>query len=123
MWDSSCRACLRTGIAFAASLLVAACSLCENKIQRELRSESGKRAVVFSRECGATTGFSTQVSVLANTERLPDDGGNALVLGGKDMIEEIHWETPTKLSVRIKAGAEVFSKKTSVDGVQLVYRD
>jgi hypothetical protein len=29
--------------------------------------------VVFERDCGATTGFSTQVSILPGTTRLPEE--------------------------------------------------
>ncbi len=37
---------------------------CGNEILKEVRSPTGKmKGVVFQRDCGATTGFSTQVSV------------------------------------------------------------
>ena len=35
--------------------------------------------VVFSLSCGATTGFSTQVSVLSTQDAPPDSGGNAFI--------------------------------------------
>lgn len=101
--------------------VLGACSPCENKIAREIQSGAGMRAVVFDRGCGATTGFSTQVSILAGNEKLPDDGGNAVVLGGKDMIADIHWDTPKKLSIEIKSDAKVFSKQARVESVDLVY--
>lgn len=102
-------------------LAMVACSPCENIVLREVPSGSGKKAVVFSRECGATTGFSTQLSILGAEENLPDDGGNALVLGGKEMVEDLHWEAPTRLSIKFKPGAKVFSKKARVAGVEIVY--
>jgi hypothetical protein len=94
---------------------------CDNIIQHEVRLDDAKRAVVFHRECGATTGFSTQVSVLVHNEPLPRSPGNALALGGKHMIDDIRWETPTKLSIKMKPGAKVFSKTTRVDDIEIDY--
>jgi hypothetical protein len=65
---------------------------------------------VFDRDCGATTGFSTQLSILDTDDKLPDDGGNTLVPGDKDKITSVRWESPTKLSVQFMTGAEVFSQ-------------
>src|SRR5687767_14406824 len=55
-------------------------ALCANDILSEARSPDGRaRAIVFRRSCGATTGFSTQVSVVRGTEPLPNDPGNVFV--------------------------------------------
>ena len=40
-------------------------------------SPSGSlKAVLFERDCGATTGFSSQVSILSHDENLGNEGGN-----------------------------------------------
>jgi hypothetical protein len=50
---------------------------CSNQIIKQIPSPNGKmKAVVFQRDCGATTGFNTQVSVLLSNQQLPDEGGN-----------------------------------------------
>ena len=57
------------GIA-ALSLSLSGCvDLCENEIKTEVASpDETKRAVIFERSCGATTPFSTHVSVLNRGE-------------------------------------------------------
>ena len=53
-------------------------SSCTNTILSEVTSPGAElKAVVFSRDCGATIGFSTQVSVLpAGAQLRPSEGGN-----------------------------------------------
>jgi len=54
---------------------------CRNEIQEEHVSPDGSiKLVVFSRDCGATTGFNTQVSVLPIDTALPDSPGNTLIM-------------------------------------------
>ena len=76
--------------------------------------------MVFNRDCGATTGFSTQVSVVPADEVLPNGGGNALVLDGTVPLQ-VHWQTETTLSVSGIGDAKVFQKVGVVSGIQLVY--
>src|SRR5687767_10343542 len=55
-----------------AALLLFGCDMCGNDIQLTVVSPDRKlKAVVFERSCGATTGFSTQVSVLPADRDLP----------------------------------------------------
>src|SRR5688572_11020252 len=57
-----------------------ASGMCRNEVLAELPAPDNRnRAVVFQRDCGATTGFSTQVSVLRGSRRLPNEGGNVFV--------------------------------------------
>jgi hypothetical protein len=79
------------------------------------------RAVVFQRDCGATTGFTTQMSILRADESLPNEGGNAVVLDGKKMIDEVRWESDGKLSVRLKADAKSHLREARVEGVDIAY--
>ena len=78
------------GAILTASLLVLTqpCSgLCGNDVIEEVVSPNGKtKALVFQRDCGATTGFSTQISILSYQARLPDKPGNVFIAGnpGKD---------------------------------------
>jgi hypothetical protein len=111
--------CLALGA--AATIALAACSPCENQIAQETRSGSGMRAVVFQRNCGATTGFTTQMSILRAGESLPNESGNAIVLDGKKMIDEVRWEADGKLFVRLKAGAKSHLREVRVEGVDIAY--
>ncbi len=52
---------------------------CGNTVVKTTRSPNGRLdAVLFERGCGATTGFSTQISIMPAGE-LPDSGGNVFV--------------------------------------------
>lgn len=59
--------------------------LCANQIYQEVYStDRTLKAVVFQRDCGATTGFSTQVSVLPAGETLGNDvAGNLYITNGR----------------------------------------
>src|SRR5437016_6247727 len=53
---------------------------CENRVLAEVPSPDGRhRVVVFERSCGATTAFSTQVSVLPAEGALGGGTGNVLI--------------------------------------------
>jgi hypothetical protein len=54
---------------------------CDNDQPIETFSPSGKwKVIVFRRGCGATTGFSTHVSLVPRGESLPKAPGNLLVV-------------------------------------------
>jgi hypothetical protein len=82
----------------ALSLSLTACgSLCGNGIISEASSPGAtKRAVVFESSCGATTGFSTHVSVMNAGEALPDSAGNVFDADTdhgavEEMIVTVRW--------------------------------
>ena len=55
---------------------------CGNRSVDETVSPSGEwSAVLFVRDCGATTGLSLQMSVIREGDDLPNESGNLLVLG------------------------------------------
>jgi hypothetical protein len=55
-------------------------NMCGNQILSESSSpDRTYRVVVFRRDCGATTGFSTQVSVLKAMQALPNESGNLFI--------------------------------------------
>ncbi|HEU4384684.1 MAG TPA: hypothetical protein VFR85_14450 [Anaeromyxobacteraceae bacterium] len=62
------------------AVLAAACDLCRNEFVADVPFPSGRNhAVVFQRDCGATTSYSVQVSVLSSGKKLANEGGNALI--------------------------------------------
>jgi hypothetical protein len=82
-------------------------------------------AVLFDRDCGATTGFSTQVSLVGADER-PDGSGNVFVAdrgaegtswGGP--WAELQWLGPGRLLVRYDGSARVFQQNGSLGSVQI----
>ncbi len=57
--------------------------LCGNEIMNETLSPDGHfKALVFQRDCGATTGFTTQISLLPSNVSLPNEAGNIFIVDG-----------------------------------------
>src|SRR4051812_17112826 len=95
--------------------------MCLNDVQEELVSPDGKKkVVVFTRNCGATTGLSTQASVLGKDEKLPDDGGNAFVIDKG--AAKVSWTKDDHILVVVDVSARVFKKEPSIRGVSIEYR-
>jgi len=114
-------------------LLLAGCSQsCDNHIVSRLDAPDGAHsAVLFQRDCGATTGFSTQISVLPAGGQ-PEDSGNVLRAdGGHDAAvragawggpwAEMHWLSSRHLLVRYAAGARLFAREAQVSGITISY--
>jgi len=85
------------------------------------------RAIVFGRDCGATTGFNTQVSVVPSSSKLPDDGGNIFVADGgrrndrSGPFVSVTWTTDSELLVTYDKDARVFHNESSVGNVRVRY--
>jgi hypothetical protein len=57
--------------------------MCISEPFQEIHSPDQKlKAVVFQRDCGATTGYSTQVSILDADKYLPNKKGNVFIQNG-----------------------------------------
>lgn len=69
--------------AYQVLMYVAFSDMCGNDIWAEYPSPNGQlKAVVFQRDCGATTGFSTQVTILEADNDLPNRAGDILIIEG-----------------------------------------
>ncbi|MFZ2451756.1 MAG: hypothetical protein WAW36_14665, partial [Methylovulum miyakonense] len=93
-------------------------------IQNALSPGNGFKAVLFSRDCGATTNFSTHISLIASDEELPNESGNVFIVDGdpKDLNIEINWLTPTDLVVRHAAGLTTHKKENRYRGITISYK-
>jgi hypothetical protein len=81
---------------------------------------------VFERSCGATTGFSTHVSVVNGVGPLPKSVGNVFTADSdhgavKDMTVSVRWVSQDQLVIRYPARARVFRKETQANGVAVAY--
>jgi hypothetical protein len=105
---------------------------CANSIISRADAPDGLHsAVMFQRDCGATTGFSTQISVL-KPEQEPSDGGNAFIAdadhGAAATGEwggpwaEIRWLDNTTLLIRFASGSRIFEQSKQVSGVRINYQ-
>jgi hypothetical protein len=120
----------RALVLVVAMLLAGGCSnTCRNEVVSIATAPGGKHQVaMFSRDCGATTGYSTQVSVL-DTGDAPTGAGNALVADGGTVATawggpwvEVAWLGPDRLLIRYDSRARIFQKPGSVDGVAISYQ-
>ena len=94
---------------------------CENEPSSEIVSPNGsKKIVLFSRNCGATTGFNLQGSILNRNEELPNEKGTAFI--ADENTAKIVWQDDNKLVVTFGPGVEVFKRETSCRGVSIEYR-
>jgi len=106
--------------------------LCGNSVLAESVSPNGKlKAVVFTRDCGATTDFSTQVSLVKAGDTLKNDGGNLFIAdrdhrkaptgqsGGPAVA--VRWISDGQLRVEHHALARVFKSEPLRQEVRVEY--
>jgi hypothetical protein len=88
-----------------------------------------RKVVVFQRSCGATTGFSTQASLLAGNASPPAESGNLLSidddhgkvpLDGNGRIEvRVAFADESTVTLAYPARSRVFTQVASRDGVTI----
>jgi hypothetical protein len=112
--------------------VVGGCSdSCKNRTVSTAAVPAGDlKAVLFQRDCGATTGFSSQVS-LTGANEATSGVGNAFVADTDHGVAqaaswggpwvELRWVSPQKLLIRYDAKARVFTQNATVSGVTVTY--
>ncbi|MXO88566.1 hypothetical protein [Alteraurantiacibacter aestuarii] len=99
-----------------AAMLAGCTDGCENVVLERARAPFGNAdAVAFERNCGATTGYSTQVSIV-DRDDAPTDAGNILIASGRSFAEDsnrptvsLEWLGSEQLSVRYDASLAILS--------------
>ena len=105
---------------------------CDNAVLRESVCPDGRRkVVVFQRDCGATTGFSTQASILSADAPTPRTSGNLFVSdtdhgrapagGGGGPEVRVRWLSRDAIVIAHHELARVFLKVSQLDGVTVAY--
>jgi hypothetical protein len=115
------------------SLTALSCdSGCANEVLEIVKSPDGKlQAVIFRRDCGATTDYSTQVSILSANAELPNKSGNVFVAdtdhgnapeqeGGGPKIK-VEWLDNKSLQVSYDPRSRVFLGEEKLSGVRISY--
>jgi hypothetical protein len=123
-----------TVIALLAILMVGLSVLEEDACANQLLDESVSpdrqmKAVVFVRDCGATTDFSTQVSIIPRTEKLSKAAGNAFSSDtnhgaapsgpGYGPAIKVQWQSPTELVISHHPAARVFRIEPVVGNIKV----
>ncbi len=102
--------------------------MCANEIISESSSPDGvKRLVMFQRDCGATTGLSTHVSVLSASTPLPNKSGNLYVsdlnhgAAPSGPAVKVAWVSNQSVVLTYHPMVRVFKSESEVDGVRASY--
>jgi len=115
---------------FLAVAAISCASPCQNEIISQVQSPNGLlNAIVFQRDCGSTTGFSTQVSILDQSEALADSSGNIFTVdddhgkatsgpnGGPKVL--VRWLSNNEIEISSDSNARVFLKEISYRSVMI----
>jgi hypothetical protein len=93
--------------------------LCGNDIKQRIPSPNGENiAYIFDRSCGATTGFSPQLSILYKGDELENESGNTF-RSEKDF--SIEWLDEKNLKVIYDISSETYEMKKKVNGITIEY--
>jgi hypothetical protein len=107
-------------------------SACNNSIIQELKNPNNiYKIVIFSRDCGATTGFSTQVSIIKNNKRIKSKPGNICVADtdhgkapsgsdGGPIIKAI-WLEENLVEIELHEKSRVFKQEREYNRVTIKY--
>jgi len=98
-------------------LYLSADDLCGNGIHAEVHSPDHRyKAIVFQRDCGATTGFSSQISILKIDAELQNENGNILVISGHPDAHalQLTWLSNTELLINRKLDGSEAKAETSL---------
>ncbi|SNB56978.1 hypothetical protein SAMN04487880_1881 [Marinobacter sp. es.042] len=110
---------------FVAVVLIAYLALpdlCENEELSATASPNGEyEAISFRRNCGATTPYSVQVSVVPAGMELPNEPGNVLVIRNHDLAPELHWKGPYDLGILYPTHVQVIRVDKIPNDVSVVY--
>jgi hypothetical protein len=102
---------------FFVGLLMPGCfldDLCGNNPLSEAISPDGKyKAVLFQRDCGATTDFSTQISILKKDQALANSGANTFATGNSQDIR-YHWLDDDHLVIETDKTEKIYLAKEKV---------
>lgn len=124
---------LRTGILASGLVALGGCSDdCVNTVISRADSPDGLHsAVMFQQDCGATTGFSTQISVVERGDE-PSGSGNTLRADGNHGAAApgdwggpwagMTWLSSNRLLIRYAAKSRLFGQENEVLGVKISYQ-
>ncbi len=97
-----------------ASIWIAFSGLCQSEVFQEVYSPDIKfKVVVFQRDCGATTDFSTQVSILRASDELGNESGNIFRLDEHpDWTNvQVDWISDRSVMISYSDGYNVYLQK------------
>jgi hypothetical protein len=108
-------------------------SMCGNELVSEYLSPNGRnKVIVFVRDCGATTGFWTNISITNRSHKLGEDetsnaatiddresGPDTNRLGGGEVL--VKWIANDTVVFRINEAAKLLKREDELRGVTIIY--
>lgn len=76
--------------------------------------------MIFNRNCGATAGFNTQLSILAKSDEVPEEAGDTFIADGS-LALKVRWVSESQLVVTGSRGAKIFKQEKLANGVVVSY--
>jgi hypothetical protein len=107
--------------------------MCGNRIAQQVTSPDGaNRVVIFERDCGATTDFSTQISILPASKHLPNKPGNIFAADAHNHLEipldlngamhvQATWKSDWELEISYPSKANLFLSAPEYQGIRISY--
>src|ERR1041385_8380674 len=108
-------------------------SICSLDVIRRMPSPDGRfEAVLFQRNCGATTNFATNLSITRSGSTISNAPGNLLVADsdhGRAPLDSgyvvrvtVRWVTPDSVIVHYDSRAHVYKQSMRAHGVSVAYQ-
>lgn len=105
------------------SFIILSCSkMAENNIIQVINgSGNNYKAVIFSRNVGATTGKNIQISVIEQDKDLPNKPGNVFIADYVDEVK-VYWINEKELHIAVpKKEVRIYKKKEAIDSIKITY--
>lgn len=77
--------------------------------------------VVYAFNCGATTGYTTQVAIVGSGAGVPSSAGNVTTIDGVVKVQT-QWHGTDSLTLSYDDRAELFGQRSQVRGIRVAYR-
>ncbi|MEZ5312883.1 MAG: hypothetical protein R2862_04110 [Thermoanaerobaculia bacterium] len=96
---------------------------CADTIKKELVSPDGRYvALVFDRDCGATTKVSTQIVIREAAKRVDLKEASPVLVVKEASEIALMWDSPGALTIDLPEDAETYTKRDAWQGIQIDYR-
>jgi len=113
------------GLLLGGGLGVAACSRlvqCEDTVLAESPSPDGSIvAVVFERDCGATTAKNTQICFRKRSEAHAPKAVKGFVVFESAERPRLQWTSERRLRIALPRDGKVFRRDTAAEGIAIEY--
>jgi hypothetical protein len=120
---------LLIGIATVTYILSGMCG--NHPLAEFVSPDGGAKVVVFERDCDATTGFSTQASLVKPDDQLPANSGNLFIAdtghgiapsdsgSGPDL--RVRWVNAKRVMLQHHVKARIFKAERNIEGIEVRY--